>query len=236
MEQQSKVKIISENLAYSPLTLVLFLTHMLSAWLRQFDRFTGSRLRHSHVHPYDNRPFQSHLILMMNWTSIESQKGVTVVTAWPVNHLQSAFFLCSLLDASRLGPSPRGASKHSEEMKNGVEGLRLMFGNFVECDPLALTYLQLKGTETLTFCGAMWGYLTNFTARGCTQEAVVTWILEITSAARYISVQSIISSVGLWSANKQRGRWRRKRRRKNDEEKDEDKEENMKERKKRKKW
>lgn len=29
---------------------------------------------------------------MMNWTSIESQKGVTVVTAWPVNHLQSAFF------------------------------------------------------------------------------------------------------------------------------------------------
>lgn len=71
---------------------ILFLTHMLSAWLRQFDQFTGSRLLHSHVHPYDNRPFYSHLILMMNWTSIESQKGVTVVTAWPVNHLQSVFF------------------------------------------------------------------------------------------------------------------------------------------------
>ena len=193
---------------------------MLSAWLRQFDRFTGSRLRHSHVHPYDNRPFQSHLILMMNWTSIESQKGVTVVTAWPVNHLQSAFFLCSLLDASRLGPSPRGASKHSEEMKNGVEGLRLMFGNFVECDPLALTYLQLKGTETLTFCAAMWGYLTNFTARGCT---VVTRILKITSAAQYISGQYIILSIGLRSANKQRRWWRTKiwRRRRKDKDKEE---------------
>lgn len=67
---------------------------------------------------------------MMNWTSIESQKGVTVVTAWPVNHLQSAFFLCSFVDASRLGPSPWGASKHSEEMKNRVEVLQLMFGNF----------------------------------------------------------------------------------------------------------
>ncbi len=88
---------------------------------------------------------------MINWTSIESQKGVTVVTAWPVNHLQSAFFLCSLLDASRLGPSPWGASKHSEEMKNRVEVLRLMFGNFAECDPLALTYLQLRGLENLTF-------------------------------------------------------------------------------------
>lgn len=88
---------------------------------------------------------------MMNWTSIENQKGVTVVTAWPVNHLQSAFFLCSLLDASRLGPSPWGASKHSEEMKNRVEVLRLVFGNFAECDPLALTYLQLRRTENLTF-------------------------------------------------------------------------------------
>lgn len=57
-----------------------------------------------------------------------------MVTAWPVNHLQSAFFLCSLLDASRLGPSPWGVSKHSEEMKNRVEVLRLMFGNFAECD------------------------------------------------------------------------------------------------------
>lgn len=103
------------------------------------------------MHPYDNRPFQSHLILMMNWTSIESQKGVTVVTAWPVNHMQSAFFLCSLLDASRLGPSLWGASKHSEEMKNRVEVLWLMFGNFAECDPLVLTYLQLRGTENLTF-------------------------------------------------------------------------------------
>lgn len=88
---------------------------------------------------------------MMNWTSIQSQKGVTVVTAWPVNHLQSAFFLCSLLDASRLGPSPRGASKHSEEMKNSVEVLPLMFGNFAECDPLALTYLKRRGTDNLTF-------------------------------------------------------------------------------------
>lgn len=70
-----------------------------------------------------------------------SQKGVTVVTAWPVNHLQSAFFLCSLLDASRLGPSQWGASKHSEEMKNRVEVLRLMFGNFAECDPLTMAYL-----------------------------------------------------------------------------------------------
>lgn len=50
--------------------------------------------------------------------------------------MQSAFFLCSLLDASRLGPSPWGASKHSEEMKNHVEVPRLLFGNFTECDPL----------------------------------------------------------------------------------------------------
>lgn len=86
---------------------------------------------------------------MMNWTSIESQKGVTVVTAWPVNHLQSAFFLCSFVDASRLGPSLWGASKHSEEMKNRVEVLLLVFGNFAECALLALALLA--GTETLTF-------------------------------------------------------------------------------------
>lgn len=36
-----------------------FLTHTLSAWLRRFDqfkRFTGSRLRHSHMRPHDNGP------------------------------------------------------------------------------------------------------------------------------------------------------------------------------------
>lgn len=85
---------------------------------------------------------------MMNWTSIESQKGVTVVTAWPVNHLQSAFFLCSFVDASRLGPSPWGASKHSGEMKNRVEVLLLMFGNFAVCAVLA--YTLCAGPETLT--------------------------------------------------------------------------------------
>lgn len=120
---------------------ILFLTHMLSARLRQFDQFTGSRLRHSHVHPYNNRPFQSHLILMMNWTSVESQKGVTVVTAWPVNHLQSAIFLCSFVDASRLGPSQQGASKHSAEMKNRVEVLLPVFGNFAESDGLAFMWM-----------------------------------------------------------------------------------------------
>lgn len=120
---------------------ILFLTHMLSARLRQFDQFTGSRLRHSHVHPYNNRPFQSHLILMMNCTSVESQKGVTVVTVWPVNHLQSAIFLCSFVDASRLGPSQQGASKHSAEMKNCVEVLLPMFGNFAESDGLAFMWM-----------------------------------------------------------------------------------------------
>lgn len=90
---------------------------------------------------------------MMNWTSMESQKGVTVVTAWPVNHLQSAFFLCSLLDASRLGPSLWGASKHSEEMKNRVEVRRLMFGNFAECDPLALDNSVLKILTWPRHCG-----------------------------------------------------------------------------------
>lgn len=45
-----------EKPAYSLCTLALFLTHTSRAWLRQFDRFAGSRLCHSHVHPYDNRP------------------------------------------------------------------------------------------------------------------------------------------------------------------------------------
>lgn len=72
-----------------------------------------------------------------------------MVTAWPVNHLQSAFFLCSFVDASRLGPSLWGASKHSEEMKNRVEVLLLVFGNFAEYALLA--FALLAGTETLTF-------------------------------------------------------------------------------------
>lgn len=77
---------------------------------------------------------------MTNWTSIESQKGVTVVTAWPVNHLQSAVFLCSLLDASRLGPSPRGASKHSEATKSRAEVLRLMFWKLCRRRPFGFDF------------------------------------------------------------------------------------------------
>lgn len=98
-----------------------------------------------------------------------------MVTAWPVNHLQSAFFLCSLLDASRLGPSLWGASKHSEELKNHVEVLWLMFGNFAECDPGTVAYLLLRVAENLTLTKRQLSQIN--TIRTCTQTT--TLFLEV---------------------------------------------------------
>lgn len=48
---------------------------------------------------------------MMNWTSMASQKGVTVVTAWPVNHLQSAFFSLFIAWCVKIGTLSVGGFK-----------------------------------------------------------------------------------------------------------------------------
>lgn len=67
--------------------------------------------------------------------------------------LAISLFLCSFVDASRLGPSQRGASKHSEEMKNHVEVLLLVFGNFAKSDGLAFMWVcsshqkETQGTQ-----------------------------------------------------------------------------------------
>lgn len=47
----------------------------------------------------------------MNWTSMASQKGVTVVTAWPVNHLQSAFFSLFIAWCVKIGTLSAGGFK-----------------------------------------------------------------------------------------------------------------------------
>lgn len=64
------------------------------------------------------------------------KKGVTVVTAWPVNHLQSAFLLRLLLDASRLGPSPWG-------------GFKALRGNEEACGSSAVDVWKLLPSATL---------------------------------------------------------------------------------------
>lgn len=164
-KQQSKVKhytisdIFSSHFGH-------ILTHTLSACLRWFNRLTGSQLRHSHVHPYDNRPLLESSNSDDKLDFHRQPKRCYCGNGIPVNHLQSAFFLCSLLDASRLGPSLWGASKHSEQMKNPVEVLRLM--KLCRMWPFGFDVLTAESDwKTWLSCGVEKPYSN---LRGCTQN------------------------------------------------------------------
>lgn len=135
---------------------------------------------------------------MMNWTSIESQKGVTVVTAWPVNHLQSAFFPLFIAWCVKIRTLSAGGFKTLRGNEEPCGSSTADVWKLCRMWPLWLwLILAAEKNWKLVFL-VTWRYLTPIIHRGHGKKtiAVIKLILNITTAC-YPLVLSLYSVCAL---------------------------------------